>query len=182
VTERDTPAPVILLVDDNPADELLTLRAFRKCGFANRVVVARDGQETLDYLFGASANSNGSGITFPRVVLLDLGLPRVSGWDVLRRIRAYERTRSLQVFILTSANEDLVRQAGDALGASGYVHKTIDCAPFLEVSRRVGLSWPELHRRSSSASQSRDTSGRDEVNLTVFRGFPASAGISPSPS
>jgi CheY-like chemotaxis protein len=130
---------IILLVEDNPKDEALTLRALKKHNIGNDVVVARDGAAALDYLFGA-----GGGV-LPQLILLDLKLPKIDGLDVLRRIRAEERTRLLPVVILTSSAEDQDRLRGYALGANSYVRKPVDFAQFAEGVRQLGLYWLVLN-------------------------------------
>jgi two-component system, response regulator len=131
----------ILLVEDNADDELLTTRAFKKNGILNEVVVARDGVEALDYLFGTGTHKGRDMTQWPQVILLDLNLPRLSGLDVLRRLRGDERTRSLAVVVLTSSKEeeDIVRSY--ELGANGYVRKPVDFEAFNEAVRTLGLYW-----------------------------------------
>lgn len=126
---------VILLVEDNPKDEALTLRAFRKNNIGNEVVVAHDGVEALEYLLGDETKP------MPQLVLLDLKLPKVDGLQVLRQIRANERTRRLPVVIFTSSNEeeDLIKSYD--LGANSYVRKPVDFEHFLESTRQLGLYW-----------------------------------------
>jgi two-component system, response regulator len=131
----------ILLVEDNEADELLTLRAFRKNHILNEVVVARDGQEALDYLTGTGAHAGRDPAVTPQVVLLDLGLPRIGGLDVLRHLRADERTKLLPVVILTSSKEDEDIVKSYALGANGYVRKPVEFEALSEVVRALGLFW-----------------------------------------
>ncbi len=135
---------VILLVEDNPDDFDLTVRAFRKANISNAVVVARDGVEALDYLFGTGAHA-GKKNELPQVVLLDLKLPRVDGMEVLKRIRSDPRTRFLPVVVLTSSREeqDLVRSY--ELGVSSYVRKPVDFTQFLDAARQLGLYWLVLN-------------------------------------
>jgi two-component system response regulator len=132
---------VILLVDDDPNDIELTLRAFRTNPLGNRVVVARDGIEALDYLRGTGAYAGRNPAHLPQVVLLDLNLPVLDGLEVLRRIRADERTRRLPVVILTSSDEDSDKLAGYGLGANSYVRKPVDFRQFSEAVNRLGLYW-----------------------------------------
>lgn len=132
---------VILLVEDNPDDEALTLRAFRKNNIGNEVVVARDGQEALDYVFGEGRYAGRDVADFPQVVLLDLKLPKVDGLEVLRRIRADARTALLPVVILTSSKEDQDVINGYRLGANSYVRKPVSFDEFLEAARTLGLYW-----------------------------------------
>jgi two-component system response regulator len=126
---------MLLLVEDNPTDEKLTVRALKKNNIGNEIVVVHDGQEALDYLLGAEQRP------LPTVVLLDLKLPRVDGLEVLRRLRADERTRLLPVVVLTSSaqDEDLVKSY--SLGANAYVRKPIDFALFLEAAKTLGMFW-----------------------------------------
>lgn len=133
-------AKVILLVEDNPSDEKLTLRAFAKSGVANELHVVRDGAEALDYLFctGAYAGRLGGG---PAVVLLNLKLPKVDGLDVLRRLRAESGTAHTPVVILTSSREEHDLAMAYAAGANAYVRKPVDFAEFLAAVRTLGLFW-----------------------------------------
>lgn len=132
---------MILLVEDNRDDEALTLRALKKNNIKNEVVVARDGVEALDYLFGTGFYTGRDLTEMPHVILLDLKLPRVDGLEVLRRLRADKRTRLLPVVILTSSNEDQDRINGYGLGANSYVRKPVDFAQFIEAVRQLGLYW-----------------------------------------
>ena len=132
---------VILLVEDNPDDVALTLRALKKNNIMNEVVVARDGVEALDYLFGEGAWAGRDPVKVPVIVLLDLKLPRVEGLEVLKRIRSDERTRLLPVVILTSSNEEDDLINGYALGANSYVRKPVDFTQFSEAVRQLGLYW-----------------------------------------
>jgi two-component system response regulator len=136
---------IILLVEDNPDDEALTRRAFRKNNILNQVVVARNGAEALDYLFGTGAYAGRDMNVRPAVILLDLNLPLVSGLEVLRRIRADERTRLFPVVILTSSKEEQDLIEGYRLGANSYVRKPVDFAEFLEATRQLGLYWLVLN-------------------------------------
>lgn len=136
---------VILLVEDNADDEELTLRAFRKNNILNPVVVARDGVEALDYLFGTGAHSGRDTRVQPQVVLLDLKLPKVDGLEVLRQLRADPRTRLLPVVILTTSNEERDILASYQLGANSYVRKPVDFEQFLEAARQLGLYWLVLN-------------------------------------
>jgi two-component system, response regulator len=136
---------VILLVEDNPDDVELTRRAFEKCHILNKIVVASDGQEALDYLLAQGSYAVKDAALTPRVVLLDLNLPKVSGLDVLRRLRGDERTRRLPIVILTTSLED--RDVVDSynLGASSYVRKPVDFAQFLEAAKQIGQYWLALN-------------------------------------
>jgi two-component system response regulator len=132
---------VILLVEDNPDDEALTLRALKKNNIKNEVVVAHDGAEALDYLFGTGKHAGRNMDVLPQVVLLDLKLPKVEGLEVLRRVRADKRTKLLPVVILTSSNEEQDRIDGYDLGANSYVRKPVDFSQFLDAARQLGLYW-----------------------------------------
>ena len=136
---------VILLVEDNPRDEALTLRALKKSNIVNDVVVARDGVEALDYLFGTGAHADRDTSDMPQLVLLDLKLPKVDGLQVLRRMRGDERTRRLPVVVFTSSSEeeDLINSYN--LGANSYVRKPVDFEHFLEAAKQLGLYWLVLN-------------------------------------
>jgi two-component system response regulator len=136
---------VILLVEDNSDDEALTLRALKKNNIRNDVVVARDGAEALDYLFGTGKYAERDTALLPQVVLLDLKLPKVEGLEVLRQVRADKRTRLLPVVILTSSNEEQDRIDGYGLGANSYVRKPVDFSQFLDAARQLGLYWLVLN-------------------------------------
>lgn len=137
----------ILLVEDNADDEALTLRALKKNNITNEVVVAHDGAEALDYLFGTGAYTGRDTSTLPQVVLLDLKLPKIDGLEVLERIRADKRTRLLPIVILTSSNEEQDRLHGYDLGANSYVRKPVDFGQFIEAVRNLGLYWLLLNER-----------------------------------
>ena len=132
---------VILLVEDNPDDEALTLRALKTNNISNKVVVARNGVEALDYLFGTGAHSGRDVRDLPAVVLLDLKLPKVDGLEVLRRMRADERTLLLPVVILTSSKEEQDVVGGYRLGCNSYVRKPVDFDEFVDAARQLGLYW-----------------------------------------
>jgi two-component system response regulator len=135
----------ILLVEDNPNDEALTLRALKKNNIQDRVVVARDGAEALDYLFATGAYQDRSPSDVPRVVLLDLKLPKIDGLEVLRRLRANASTRLLPVVILTSSNEERDLVAGYGSGANSYIRKPVDFTEFAETIRHLGRYWLQLN-------------------------------------
>ncbi len=137
----------ILLVEDNPDDEALTLRAFRKNNITNEVVVARDGAEALDYLFATGAYAKREAGVLPQIVILDLKLPKIDGLEVLRRLRAAPQTKLLPVVILTSSNEERDRLEGYGLGANSYVRKPVDFAEFVDAVRQLGLYWLLLNER-----------------------------------
>lgn len=131
----------ILLVEDNPDDVELTLRAFKKSNIRNEVVVARDGAEALDYLFVTGAHAGRDADIMPAVILLDLRLPKIDGLEVLRRLRADERTKLLPVVILTSSKEEQDLIISYRLGANSYIRKPVDFVQFTEAVRILGLYW-----------------------------------------
>jgi two-component system response regulator len=136
-----TDEKVILLVEDNPKDEELTARALRKSNIKNEVVVAHDGAEALEYLFATGAHAGRDPSALPAVVLLDLKLPKIDGMEVLRRIRAEERTKLLPVVILTSSKEERDLLEGYSSGCNSYVRKPVDFNQFAEAMRQLGLYW-----------------------------------------
>ena len=136
---------VILLVEDNPDDEVLTRRALKKNNIGNEVVVARDGAEALDYLFGTGAYEGRDTNVMPQVVLLDLKLPKVDGLEVLRRLRAGEHTKLLPVVVLTSSREQQDLVDSYDYGANSYIRKPVDFAQFVEAVRQLGLYWLVLN-------------------------------------
>jgi two-component system response regulator len=136
---------IILLVEDNPDDEALTLRAFKKNNISNEVVVARDGAEALDYFFGTGAYDGRDLGVMPAITLLDLKLPKVDGLEVLGRLRGDERTKLLPVVILTSSKEDQDLLNGYRLGANSYIRKPVDFGQFVEAVRQLGLYWLVLN-------------------------------------
>ena len=135
----------ILLVEDNPDDEELTLRAFRQNNILNEVAVERDGQGALDYLFCQGAHAARDPHQMPAVVLLDLKLPKIDGLEVLRRIRADARTRLQAVVILTSSKEEQDLVNGYRLGANSYIRKPVDFTKFMEAARQLGFYWLVLN-------------------------------------
>ena len=137
---------VILLVEDNPDDEELTRVALNESKIANTLVVARDGVEALDYLFGTGPHAGRDTTEMPQVVLLDLKLPRIDGLEVLRRVRADPRTKVLPVVILTSSAEDEDLLRGYGLGANSYVRKPVDFSQFVDAVRQLGLYWLLLNQ------------------------------------
>jgi two-component system response regulator len=132
---------VILLVEDNPDDEALTLHALKKSNITHKIIVARNGAEALDYLFGTGAYAGRDPHDLPLVVLLDLKLPKIDGLEVLRRIRDDERTQLLPVVLLTSSNEEEDRLKGYMLGANSYVRKPVDFDEFVRAAGQLGLYW-----------------------------------------
>jgi two-component system response regulator len=135
----------ILLVEDNPNDEALTLRALKKNNIHDRVVVARDGAEALEYLFATGHYQDRSPNDVPRVVLLDLKLPKIDGLEVLRRLRANAKTQLLPVVILTSSNEERDLVAGYGSGANSYIRKPVDFTEFSETVRYLGRYWLQMN-------------------------------------
>lgn len=135
----------ILLVEDNPDDEALTLRAFSKNKIANPVIVARDGVEALDFLFSTGSHAGRSPNDTPAVVLLDLKLPRIDGLEVLRRIRADHRTQLLPVVILTTSKEQQDIHEAYSLGANSYIRKPVDFEKFIYAVGQMGLYWLALN-------------------------------------
>jgi CheY-like chemotaxis protein len=136
---------IILLVEDDPSDVGLTRRAFAKSRIANELIVAEDGQEALDYLFGRGAQAGREVNELPALVLLDLKLPRVDGLEVLRRIRADPRTKRLPVVILTTSQEEQDVANSYDLGANSNIRKPVDFAQFVEAVEHLGLYWLVLN-------------------------------------
>ncbi|HKO94937.1 MAG TPA: response regulator [Polyangiaceae bacterium] len=136
---------VILLVEDNPDDELLAMRALRKNNVMNEVVVARNGVEALDYLFASGPHAGRDTSTMPRLILLDLKLPKVDGLEVLKRLRSDERTRLLPVVILTSSKEREDMLKGYGLGANSYVRKPVNFEQFVKAVEQLKLYWLGLN-------------------------------------
>jgi len=132
---------VILLVEDNPDDVMLTLRAFKKNNILNEVIVVRDGEEALQWLFCEGKYSERAATVSPSLILLDLKLPKIGGLDVLKRMRADDRTKLLPVVILTSSKEDQDLCKGYTYGANSYVRKPVDFDEFIEAVRQLGLYW-----------------------------------------
>ncbi len=133
---------LILLVEDNPDDEALTLRAFKNSNIANEVVVARDGAEAIEFLFGSR---RGDSFRLPELVLLDLNLPKVNGFEVLKRIRADSMTHTLPVVILTTSDEDRDLVESYKLGANSYVRKPVDFEDFRKAVKTLGMYWLVLN-------------------------------------
>jgi len=141
---------VILLVEDNPDDEALTLRALRKNNITNEITVACDGVEALDYLFGTGPHADRDTSLQPELILLDLKLPKLDGFEVLRKLRADERTKVLPVVILTSSKEQQDIVNGYGLGANSYIRKPVDFQQFVDAVRQLGLYWLVLNERLST--------------------------------
>ena len=136
---------IILLAEDNPDDVKLTLRALKKSNILNEVVIAEDGVEALDYLFGTGKFAGRDTSVKPQLVLLDLKMPRLDGLEVLHRIRADERTALLPVVILTTSNEDRDRIESYKLGANSYIRKPVDFNQFVDAVQQLGLYWLVLN-------------------------------------
>jgi two-component system, response regulator len=136
---------IILVVEDNPDDEELAVRALKKSNIANELIIVRDGQEALDYLFGQASYAGRDTSKMPQVILLDLNLPKVGGLGVLRRLRADERTKLLPVVILTTSNEEQDRITSYGLGANSYIRKPVHFNQFCEATRQLGLYWLVLN-------------------------------------
>ncbi len=137
----------ILLVEDNPDDEKLTIRAFRKNNIMNELVVVRDGAEAIDFLFGTGAHAGRDPANLPTVILLDLKLPKMDGIEVLRRLRADERTKLVPVVILTSSKEDQDILDGYMSGCNSYIRKPVDFSRLSEAVKTLGLYWLLLNER-----------------------------------
>jgi len=144
-TENKMEHKMILLVEDNPDDEALTLRALKKNNIGNELVVVRDGAEALEFLFCTGAYADRDPLKKPEVILLDLKLPKVDGLEVLRRIREEKSTHLLPVVILTSSKEEQDRINGYKLGANSYVRKPVDFTEFIDAVRQLGLYWLVLN-------------------------------------
>jgi two-component system response regulator len=137
--------PVILLVEDQPDDIELTLRAFHRSRVTSQIVVARDGAEALDWLFGTGEHAERNPRLQPQLVLLDLHLPKLDGLEVLRRIRSEPRTKLLPVVVLTSSREERDRTDSYVLGANSYVRKPVDFDRFVEAAHQLGSYWLALN-------------------------------------
>ena len=131
----------ILLVEDNPTDLELTLRVFKRHQFANRIEVARDGEEALDFLFGEGAHATRGSIQTPKVILLDLNMPKIGGLEVLRRIKSDPRTRTIPIVVLTSSQEEKDLVESYQLGVNSYIVKPVDFDQFTECLRQIGIYW-----------------------------------------
>ncbi len=137
---------LILLVEDNADDELLMLRAFKKNHILNRIIVARDGVEALDYLFSTGDFEGKNAEPLPHLILLDLKLPKLNGLEVLKRMRAEKRTKYIPVVVLTSSTEEKDIINSYELGANGFVQKPMDFNKFVEVANQLGVYWLVINR------------------------------------
>lgn len=140
---------MILLVEDNPNDEKLTLRAFKKNNLANEIVVARDGVQALDFLFGTGSYEDRDINRQPDIILLDLQLPKIDGFEVLRRIREDDRTKLIPVIILSTSDEQRDRLQSYQLYANSYIRKPVDFNDFVEVIKQIGMYWLILNQPPS---------------------------------
>ena len=141
---------VILLVEDNPDDEFMTRRALEQNNLYNDLVIVRDGEQALDYLFGTGSYEGRDTTVMPQVILLDLGLPKVDGLEVLKRIRSDERTRRLPVVVLTSSGEEQDRVESYVRGANSFVQKPVDFVEFAVAVQSLGMYWFVLNETSES--------------------------------
>jgi len=151
----------ILLVEDNPDDVALTLRALKQNNLKNEVIIARDGAEALEILFGTGASSEQNSPGIPQVVLLDLKLPKVDGLEVLREIRSNSRTKLLPVVILTSSKEEQDMIRGYSLGANSYIRKPVDFTQFVEAVRQLGLYWLVLNEMPPVDTKSHEQTAKN---------------------
>lgn len=140
---------ILLLVEDNRNDEMLMLRALKKNCIANRVIVARDGVEALDYLFSTGKYAGANTESLPQLILLDLKLPKLNGHEVLKRLRADIRTKYIPVVVLTSSNEERDIINSYDLGANGFVQKPINFNEFVEAANQLGVFWLAVNRTVS---------------------------------
>lgn len=140
------PEHIILLVEDNADDEELTLRALKRSHVSNEIVIVRDGQEAIDYLFGTGSHANRNTHDYPQVVLLDISLPKINGLEVLKRIRTDPRTSLLPVVMLTSSAEDRDRAKAYGNGANSYIRKPVDFDQFTKAVQQLGLYWVLLNQ------------------------------------
>jgi CheY-like chemotaxis protein len=141
---------LILLAEDNPDDVLLTQRAFKKSNIANELIIVKDGQEALDYLFAENKYENRDTSIMPEVILLDLKMPRLGGLEVLERIRDDIRTKHLPVVVLTTSKEENDIVQSYCLGANSYITKPVDFDQFVEAVKQLGLYWLVLNQKPKS--------------------------------
>lgn len=146
---------MILLVEDNPDDEDLTIRALQKNNILNKVVVARDGAEALDFLHGLGKHAGRDTSVMPELILLDLNLPKLSGLEVLKKVREDERTRLLPVVVLTTSNEDRDKIESYRLGCNSYIRKPVDFIQFNEAIRQLGMYWLLLNQGPPKGKRAR---------------------------
>jgi CheY-like chemotaxis protein len=168
---------VILLVEDNPDDELLTKRAFEKNNLMNEVVIARDGAEALDYLFGTGAYSDRDIRVMPQFILLNLNIPKIGGLEVLKRLRSDERTKLLPVVIFTASKEEQDLVENYQLGTSNYIRKPLDFTQFTEAVRQLGLHWLVLNE--TNLSDATPTENKKPTAVTSTNEKPPLSEVSP---
>jgi DNA-binding response OmpR family regulator len=154
--ERNLEEKIILLVEDNPDDVTLTERALKKSHILNTLIVARDGVEALDYLFGTGSWAGRDMSNMPEIVLLDLKLPKIDGLEVLQRIRANAQTKLLPVVILTSSKEEKDLINGYSMGANSYIRKPVNFNQFVDAVRQLGLYWLVLNAPPPGVSRKTD--------------------------
>lgn len=142
----------ILLVEDNADDEALTIRALKKNNIANNIVVARDGAEAVEYLFGTDPDTGKTANPLPALIILDLKLPKIDGLEVLKRLRENSRTKLIPVVILTSSNEEQDVLSSYGLGANSFIRKPVDFIQFVEVAKNIGLYWLVFNESPNSTS------------------------------
>ena len=152
----------ILLVEDDPNDEYLTLRALRKANVVNEIVVARDGAEALEYLFGTGKYQGRDVAESPSMVLLDLDLPKIGGMEVLRRLRADQRTRFTPVVVLTSSKETQDVVNGYGLGVNSYIRKPVNFEQFANAVEQIGLYWLVLNEPPPESSRNANPTEAEE--------------------
>jgi two-component system response regulator len=148
-----TRSHIILLVEDDPNDVELTLRAFKKSNVINKIVVVRDGEQALHYLFATGPHVDRDRTMMPEVVLLDMKLPKIDGWGVLRRMRADQRTKRLPVVMLTSSKEERDVMTSYDLGANSFVRKPIDFGQFIDAAKYLGLYWLTMNEPPPAGCQ-----------------------------
>lgn len=159
MNQRNATGKFVLLVEDNPDDEELTRMAFASSNLLNELVVVRDGAEALDFLFGTGGHADRDTSETPQLILLDLKLPKVSGLDVLRRIRSEPQTRTLPVVVLTSSKEEEDVISSYELGANAYVRKPVDFAEFTEAATQLGVFWLLLNQPPPASQPEKKPAG-----------------------
>ncbi len=158
----------ILLIEDNPNDEVMSLHAFVSREIYNRIMVVRDGEKALEYIFCTGAYANRTTVN-PKMILLDLRLPRVDGMEVLRRIRSDPRTASIPVVILTASEQDRDMVEASELGVNSYIVKPFTTAQFSAVAKRLGLEWLLIDRQANQSPLEESTSDNGHTAAAVSR-------------